>query len=78
MDKLKKTEGWGTVRGSLNSHYFRESRSLCGRWGVFGYPMWDAYQLLGTKPNGKRSGTCLACWTKRAREEAKKKGGKHG
>lgn len=29
-------KGWGFPWNSKKAHYFREGRSLCGKWGYFG------------------------------------------
>lgn len=29
-------EGWGWPANSTRVHYFREGRSLCGKWAFFG------------------------------------------
>jgi len=63
----ERTEGWGHVTNARNACYFRNDRSLCGRWLALGGPEWESNQALGTAP-GK--GTCKGCWTKRAKEEA--------
>lgn len=64
----KRTEGWGSLDNARDAHYFRDDRSLCMRWLVFGTPHWETHQGLGSAPT---KGTCKACWKKRAKEEGK-------
>jgi len=33
-------EGWAAPVNTRRWHYFRDGRSLCGRWGYFG-SLWD-------------------------------------
>lgn len=61
-------EGWGNVTNARDAHYFRDDRSLCGRWLAFGGPRWESIQTLGATPS---KGTCKTCWKKRAKEEAR-------
>ncbi len=65
-----RTEGWGSLVNdtSGNAHYFRDGRSLCGRWLAIGSPRWETNQWRGPEPKRGR-GTCKACWRK-APEEA--------
>lgn len=66
----RRTEGWGSmdnVRG--NAHYFRDGIALCKHWACFS-PRWETNQESGPEPT-RGSGTCKACWKKRAKEEAK-------
>lgn len=64
----ERAEGWGNLDNARDAHYFRNDRSLCGRWMAFGEPRWEANQALGPMPK-PRSGTCTTCWRKRAKEE---------
>ena len=64
----ERTEGWGNVENARDAHYFRDGMSLCNRWAVFGGPRWERHQELGKEPT-RGSGTCKACWKKRAKEE---------
>ena len=59
----KREEGWGNVDNARDAHYFKDARSLCGRWLAFS-PRWESNQDLGTAP-GK--GTCKGCWKKAAK-----------
>jgi hypothetical protein len=61
-----RTEGWGNLDNAAAAHYFRNDRSLCGRWLAWGKPRWEGNQELGNDPT---KGTCKACWKKRAVEE---------
>lgn len=61
----ERTEGWGSVDNARDAHYFRDSRSLCGRWLAWGDPRWEKKQSLGEPTKG----TCKGCWKKRAKEE---------
>lgn len=63
-----RTEGWGGLDNASDAHYFRDSRSLCCRWLALGGPRWESCQELGKEPT-RGSGTCKACWKKRAKEE---------
>jgi hypothetical protein len=36
MNSPKAPEGWKVLLNSKKDHYFREGRSLCGRWATFG------------------------------------------
>lgn len=62
----ERTEGWGNLDNARDAHYFKDGRSLCGRWLAFGAPRWESNQTLGSAPT---KGTCKTCWTKRAKEE---------
>lgn len=57
-----RTEGWGSLADARQAHYFREGRSLCGRWLALGAPRWESNQKRGPEP--RHSGTCKACWRK--------------
>jgi len=63
-----RSEGWGSLVNARDAHYFRDGRSLCGRWACIGTPMWERHQALGTRPR-RNSGTCVTCWKKREKEE---------
>lgn len=66
----ERTEGWGNLSNdtSGNAHYFKDSRSLCGKWMALMTPFWESNQKRGPEPK-PRTGTCKACW-KRAPEDA--------
>lgn len=70
MRAAERTEGWGSIVNSRKAHYFdADGRSLCGRYLSF-RPMWEAVQYLGPQPTkGDDTGTCAACWKKRAKTE---------
>jgi hypothetical protein len=68
----ERTEGWGSLDNARDAHYFKDSRSLCGRWLACGSPRWEKNQALGKEPT---KGTRKACWKKRARTD---RGAKHG
>lgn len=69
----KQTEGWGNLDNVRNAHYFdADGKSLCGRWFTFGNPRWESNQELGSEPT---SGTCKACWKKRAKIESEERNG---
>lgn len=55
-------EGWGSVVNAASAHYFRDGRSLCGRWMAFS-PRWETNQKRGPEPR-RGDGTCKACWKK--------------
>jgi hypothetical protein len=61
-------EGWGYISNSPKWHYFRNGRSLCGRWGSFGRT--DLEQGNDGSPDN-----CKACRTKITAEKAKASGG---
>jgi hypothetical protein len=63
-----RSEGWGSLVNASDAHYFRDGRSLCGRWACFGTPRWETNQALGSRPR-RNSGTCVTCWKKREKEE---------
>jgi hypothetical protein len=63
-----RSEGWCSLLNARDAHYFRDGRSLCGRWGCFGTPLWEPNQELGQRPR-RNSGTCVTCWKKREKEE---------
>lgn len=63
----KRTEGWGSIDGSSKAHFFRNYKSLCGRWLALGSPHWESFQELGEKAD---EGTCAGCWKKRKKEES--------
>lgn len=58
----ERNEGWGSVDNAPAAHYFREGRSLCGRWLAFS-PHWESRQDRGQEP-ARGSGTCKGCWKK--------------
>jgi hypothetical protein len=64
-----RSEGWGSLINATSAHYFRDGRSLCRRWLCLRSPIWDTNQTLGPLPE-RNSGTCIACWKKREKEEA--------
>ena len=54
-------EGWAEPTKSRKYHYFRNGRSLCGRWGFFG-------ELQGDEPYAKSECDCRECWRRREKE----------
>ena len=64
----ERIEGWGSLSNASAAHYFREGRSLCGKWMAGGTPLWESNQKRGPEPT-RGSGTCKGCW-KKAPEEA--------
>jgi hypothetical protein len=68
MTDEERKEGWGNLDNVRNAHYFRDDRSICGKWLAWGGARWERYQELGEAPT---HGTCKACWKKRAKEESK-------
>ena len=56
MNDLASESGWGFPQNSRKAHYFRESRSLCGKWLYFGRNLGEA---AGPGPDD-----CKACWKK--------------
>lgn len=70
LEPEERTEGWGSLANdtSRNAHYFRDGRSLCGKWLALGPPRWERNQARGLEPR-RGSGTCKACW-KKAPEQA--------
>lgn len=69
-----RSEGWGSLLNARSAHYFRDGKSICGRWACFGSPRWERKQELGERPR-RNDGTCVACWKKREKEERAAKGG---
>jgi hypothetical protein len=66
IDSQKATnpdEGWWFPGLSRKAHYFREGRSLCGKWGTFG-------QQPLTPDTHKSPDDCAACRRKLDREKA--------
>lgn len=59
------TEGWGSLPnwGEI-AHYFRDGRSLCGKWLALDTPRWESNQARGPEPKRRNSATCKACWKK--------------
>lgn len=55
-------EGWTWLLGVKKEHYFREGRSLCGRWMCFG-------QDLSPEPPRMPGETCLTCLRRRTKEK---------
>lgn len=60
------TEGWAWPVNSRKAHYFRESRSLCGRWGFFG-------SAFDPSQQGQSPDDCTDCRRRRDREESRAK-----
>ena len=63
-----RNEGWWWPVECEKRHYFRDGRSLCGRWGSFNgdFPDCPDDALLN----------CAGCQKKRQREKAKAERGK--
>ena len=59
----EKKEGWTWLYNSKKWHYFRDGRSLCGKWGRFGSP--------DTLEQGKDDSpdNCAVCRKKLAKEK---------
>ncbi len=36
-DPVKSHDGWGWPTAATKPHYFKDARSLCGRWGQVGF-----------------------------------------
>ena len=53
-EKEKLKEGWGYLINSTKWHYFRNGRSLCGKWGILS----DKALELG---NDDSPDNCKAC-----------------
>lgn len=66
MAEQERVEGWGNLDNARDAHYFRNNRSLCGRWLAWGSPRWEKHQELGMAAT---MGTCKLCWKRRAKEE---------
>jgi hypothetical protein len=62
----KKSEGWAFLWNSKKWHYFRDGRSLCGRWMCFSYDV-DEKEKIDSPDN------CAACKRKRLKELEKAK-----
>ncbi len=56
-------EGWKWLINSTKYHYFRDNRSLCGRYGVFS--MGDV-----TPDNGVNADDCKCCRKKLDKEKS--------
>ena len=72
MDKTtaKATEGgWGKPANSRKWHYFRDSRSLCGRWAYSG----DLDSEDVVSPDN-----CAACYRKRVAQTSGRQGQSRG
>ena len=54
-------EGWTWLIGTPKWHYFREGRSLCGKWMLLGNPELDQRDF-------KSKDNCMACFKKRIKE----------
>ena len=59
----ERQEGWGSLTNASAAHYFRDGRSLCGRWMTLGPPRWESDQTKGEEPS-RGDGTCKTCWRK--------------
>ena len=57
-------EGWGFPTNSKKAHYFRQSRSLCGKWMFFG---------VLEQGNDNSLDNCTACKKALLKEKVKKK-----
>jgi len=57
------TEGWTWIIGSRKWHYFREGKSLCGKWGLLTEPHFEA-------GNDASPDNCAACRRVRVLEKA--------
>ena len=53
MKKEIVKEGWAYLSNSLKCHYFKDGRSLCGRWAYFGNEF--------EQGNDDSSDNCKAC-----------------
>lgn len=60
-------EGWAWLYNSRVWHYFRDGRSLCGRWMNLGGTEFDS------SPEG-HDRNCAACLLKRQKEEDQSNG----
>ena len=56
-----KTEGWMKLDNAKLWHYFREGRSLCGKWMAFSHD-YDETENIDSPDN------CKACTNKRSKE----------
>jgi len=59
----KSKEGWGSILDSRKDHYFRNSRSLCGKWFCTSKEL--------DQNDKKCVNDCAACRRKRDKELAK-------
>ena len=57
-------EGWTWLQNSPKWHYFRDGRSLCSKWGLWGNLKFAETENLDSPDN------CKACATKRRKELA--------
>ena len=62
MDKNKE-EGWTWLQNSKKWHYFRNKKSLCGKWSLFIHPN-EGYEL----GNNDSSDNCTTCRKKLEKE----------
>jgi hypothetical protein len=65
-DFVKRKEGWAFLWNSKKVHYFRESRSLCGRWLCFSMEFYPDENL--NSPDN-----CAECRRRRTKELEKMK-----
>ncbi len=57
-------EGWTWLINATKWHYFRDNRSLCGKYGLIG-----GHKLHEFDPKDEPSSdNCSACWQKRMKE----------
>ena len=64
MDKIEKPkEGWNYLINATKWHYFRESKSLCGKWMCLGSEF--------EQGNDNSSDNCKQCMTKLSKEKNK-------
>lgn len=59
-------EGWTWLWNAPKEHYFREGRSLCGRWLCLGSDLYP-------HPSEVRGKVCSTCLKKLEREESKER-----
>lgn len=62
----KPREGWGLPAGSEVKHFFRDTRSLCGRWGFF-----FGTVLSRDDQSSNRCSVCRRLLERRAQREAR-------
>lgn len=49
-------EGWTWVRNSTKWHYFRDKKTICGKWWLFKHPV-EGYEI----GNDGSANNCAAC-----------------
>jgi hypothetical protein len=64
MSEEKKPEGWAFLWNSKKWHYFRDCRSLCGRWLCLSYDV-EKEEKIDSPDN------CAECRRRRLKELAK-------